>query len=122
MYCLPTLVLMARSSSSLVLLLLGSPACALLLDGALRPSAVTVLQTSTARRAARPVAQLAPAPLKTRQKTFTTDGGGGKGGPGGAPTAAIAKPKRKAHTEDVPLYKVILLGDEEYEEDPVCCP
>ena len=66
------------------------------------------------------VAQMAPAPLKTRQKVNTGDpgSGGGKGG-GGSPAAAIAKPKRKAHVEDVPLWKVILLGDEEYEEDPV---
>merc|ERR1712217_544915 len=50
---------------------------------------------------------------------YKTSGGGGGGGKGGA-AAQIAKPKRKSHTEDVPLWKVIMLGDEEYEEDLVC--
>jgi len=76
---------------------------------------------SAARRSVTIKAQLAPAPQKTKQKVKTNDpGNGGKGGGGGAPSAAIAKPIRKAHTEDVPLYKVLLLGDDEYEEDPVC--
>ncbi|KAL1529266.1 hypothetical protein AB1Y20_000220 [Prymnesium parvum] len=67
-----------------------------------------------------PTMQMAPAPLKTRTKqTFSTsDGGKGGGKSGGA--AQVAKPKRKSHTEDVPMWKVIMLGDEEYEEDPVC--
>ena len=26
----------------------------------------------------------------------------------------------KQHTEDCPMWKVLLLGDDEYEEDPVC--
>ena len=56
---------------------------------------------------------------KTRTRQKTSDGGG-KGGGGGAPTAAIAKPKRKTHIEDVPMWKVILLSDNEYEPDAVC--
>jgi hypothetical protein len=104
---------MTSSFIAVLLLAVAAPARALLLDGALsRPAAVRA-------RAPTVTAQLAPAPLKVKQRTVTTGPGGGKGGGGGAPTAAIAKPKRKAHTEDVPLYKVLLLGDEEYEEDPV---
>jgi len=81
------------------------PACALLLG----------VSGSAARRSVTIKAQLAPAPQKTKQKVKTNDpGNGGKGGGGGAPSAAIAKPIRKAHTEDVPLYKVLLLGDDEY--------
>ena len=103
---------------TLVLLVAAArPAHALLLGGVLRPSTLPT-GAITLTRCAPVKAQLAPAPTKTRQKTYTNDGGGGKGG-GGAPSAAIAKPKRKAHTEEVPLYKVILLGDSEYEEDPV---
>ena len=99
-------------SSSIIVLLLASAANALLVNGALRPAAV-------AARSAPITAQMAPAPLKTRQKvTHKTDGGGGGKG-GGAPSAAVAKPKRKTHVEDIPMYKVILLGDAEYEEDPV---
>ena len=104
---------------TLVLLVAAArPAHALLLGGVLRPSTLPT-GAITLTRCAPVKAQLAPAPTKTRQKTYTNDGGGGKGG-GGAPSAAIAKPKRKAHTEEVPLYKVILLGDNEYEEGPVC--
>jgi len=62
--------------------------------------------------------QIAKPKTQTKQ-TFKTAGGGGGGG-GGAPGAQIAKPKRKAHVEDVPMWKVILLSDEEYEQDPVC--
>ena len=102
----------------IVILALVVPAAqALVLGGAARPQPTL--------RCAPAQAQLAPAPQKTRQKTVTTGPGGGGGKGGGAPTVNIAKPKRKAHTEDVPLYKVILLGDAEYEEDPVravqCC-
>ena len=93
---------------------LAAPAHALMLEA--RPGVARAL---AAARCTTLKAQLAPAPLKTRQKTtYTTDGGGGGKG-GGAPGAQIAKPKRKAHTEEVPLYKVLLLGDSEYEEDPV---
>ena len=63
---------------------------------------------------------MAPAQQKTKQKvTYKTSGGGGGGGKGGN-AAQIAKPKRKAHIEEVPMWNVFLLGDEEYEEDPVC--
>jgi hypothetical protein len=61
--------------------------------------------------------QLAPAPTKTRTFQTTDGGGGGKGGAG--PAAVVAKPKRKANTEETPMWKVILLGDEDYEEEPV---
>ena len=70
-------------------------------------------------RCATITAQMAPAPTKTRQKVKTNGPGGGGSG-GGAPTAAVAKPKLKRVTEDVPLWKVLLLGDNDYEEDPVC--
>lgn len=63
------------------------------------------------------VMQLAPAPTKTRTFQTTDGGGGGKGGAG--PAAVVAKPKRKANTEETPMWKVILLGDEDYEEEPV---
>eukprot|EP00871_Galdieria_phlegrea_P001460 jgi/Galph1/2314/GphlegSOOS_G984.1 len=43
-------------------------------------------------------------PPKQEEKTDTGSG------------AARAKPKRKTQQEYVPLYKVILLGDEEYDE------
>jgi len=64
--------------------------------------------------------QLAPSPTKTR--TFQRTDGGGSGKGGGAPTVNIAKPKMKEATEDVPMWKVILLFDEDYEEDPVRPP
>lgn len=70
-------------------------------------------------RAAVSMAGAAPAKPKTvtRQKTAGPKGGGGKGG---GPALEIAKPKRKSQTEDVPMWKVLLLGDEDYECDPVC--
>jgi len=95
----------------LQLALLLSVAC-----DALRIGAAPVAQ----RRACSPLCGATAQPetkTRTRQKTFGGGGGGGKGG--GAPTAAIAKPKRKTHIEDVPMWKVILLSDDEYEEDPV---
>merc|ERR1719502_920670 len=62
--------------------------------------------------------QIAKPKTSIKQKTFSNSPGDGGGG--GAPSQAIARPQRKQHTEDMPLWKVILLGDEEYEEDPVC--
>eukprot|EP00966_Prymnesium_polylepis_P158631 3666640-Prymnesium_polylepis.1 len=95
------------------LLLLVAQSTALTL-GSIAPSASSSVRCGAARM------QMAPAPLKTKQKvTYKTSGGGGGGGKGGS-AAQIAKPKRKAHTEDLPLFKVIMLSDEEYEEDPVC--
>lgn len=75
---------------------------------------------SSPSRSLPPHMQMAPAPLKTRTKQTFKTGDGGKGGGKGGAAAQIAKPKRKTHIEEVPLWKVILLGDEDYEEDPVC--
>lgn len=77
------------------------------------PSSTTAIKVSmqgAAPQIARPMTQ-------TRQ---INKAGAGGGGAKGRPGAQVAKPKRKVHTEEVPLYKVILLGDEDYEEDPVC--
>ena len=78
---------------------------------------------SVARGASRALSPLCGATAqpetKTRTKQKTSSGSPGGGG-GGAPKAAAAKPKRKTHVEDVPLYKVILLSDTEYEQDAVC--
>ena len=63
--------------------------------------------------------QLAPAPLKQKTKQTTDGGGKGPGGGGGGAQLQIAKPKRKLEREDVPLFKVLLLGDAEYIEDNV---
>lgn len=65
-----------------------------------------------------PAPQIAKPKTSTKQATFSTTGGGG-GGQGG-PAAVVAKPIQKSVTEDAPMWKVLLLGDEEYEEDPVC--
>ena len=84
---------------------------------ALRLGAAPIVQ----RRALSPICGATAQPeTKTRTRQKTSDGGGKGGGGGGAPTAAVAKPKRKTHIEDVPMWKVILLGDDEYEEDSVC--
>jgi len=53
----------------------------------------------------------------TKQKTFGGDDGKGKGGGG---QLQIAKPKMKRVVEDIPMWKVILLNDDEYEEGAVC--
>lgn len=65
------------------------------------------------------VAQLAMPETKTKQRVSTGDPGGGGGKGGGSPSLQIAQPKRKVESEDCPLWKVILLGDEDYESDPV---
>jgi hypothetical protein len=103
---------MARLLLSVVVALCASSAGALRIGAAL-PAAK--LRAVTAM-------QLAPAPTKTRTIQTTDGGGGGKGRSG--PAAVVAKPKRKANTEETPMWKVILLGDEEYEEEPVrhACP
>ena len=65
--------------------------------------------------------RMGPAPAIAKPKTITRQktGGGGPGGGGGTPTIQVAKPKLKRVVEDVPMWKVNLLGDAEYEEDPV---
>ncbi|EOD15408.1 hypothetical protein EMIHUDRAFT_245546 [Emiliania huxleyi CCMP1516] len=92
-------------------------ALVLLLSGvdALR---VGVAPLCGAQRAAAATMQLAPAPAKTKTRQVTDGGGSGKGGSG--PAAIVAKPKLMKNTEEVPMHKVILLGDEDYEEEPVC--
>ena len=85
---------------------------------------ITLLLASTASALqvrTRVVMQAGPAPAIAKPKTVTrqvTKGPGGGDGGGGSPAAAIARPKRKADTEDVPMWKVLLLGDDSYEENP----
>lgn len=65
----------------------------------------------------------AGAPAIAKPKTVTrqkTSGGGPGGGGGGAGAVQTAQPKLKRIIEDIPMWKVVLLGDSEYEEDPVC--
>merc|ERR1719221_1656700 len=70
----------------------------------------------------RPCAGPAPAIAKPKTKikhaTYTGSPGNGGGKSSGAAATVTAKPKQI--TEDMPLWKVILLGDEEYVEEPVC--
>jgi ATP-dependent Clp protease adapter protein ClpS len=84
---------------------------------------IGVQGTKTARRSTAAAAvRMGAAPqteTKTRTKQKTSGGDGGKGG-GGAGALQIAKPKRKTFNEDTPMWKVILLGDDEYEEEAVC--
>ena len=90
-------------------------ACALSCDALRVGGAVAVVQ----RRASTPVCGATAQPeTKTRTKQKTSSGGGG-GGKGGAPKLEVAKPKLKPLEADIPMWKVILLGDDEYEEDPV---
>ena len=107
------------SPFSLLLLLASVCGCSAL---RLAPAARAPVAGSpaAAHGAGRWVAQMAPAPLKTKQRTKTFSTGGSGGGPGGGGALQIAKPKRKAVTEDVPMWKVLLLGDTDYEQDPVC--
>ena len=86
---------------------------------ALAAATTDALQLRGAGRAV--VMQAGPAPAIAKPKTVTkqtTKSTTGGGGGGGGPAAQIAKPKRKAHTEDTPLWKVLLLGDESYNENP----
>lgn len=89
------------------------------------PSTLLLLLVScwstTALRVDQSLLRMGPAPAIAKPKTITRQktGGGGPGGGGGTPTVQIAKPKLKRVVEDVPMWKVHLLGDEEYEEDPV---
>ena len=112
----------SRSSSCLAVLLcaalLPASAGALLLNAPRPPAAAATAAVS--RCAAVRCQGAAPAKQKTKQTTKTRDPGSGSRGGGGAGAAQVAKPKRKTHNEDMPLYKVILLSDDEYEQDPVC--
>jgi hypothetical protein len=97
------------------LLLLLSLTCGsdgLQVNGVLRPNALAAC--------ARSFVQCGPAPAIAKPKTITRQKSAGGGGPGGGgPTVQIAKPKLKRVVEDVPMWKVLLLGDNDYEEDPV---
>ena len=66
---------------------------------------------------AHPTMQAAPmiAKPKTKQRQKT----GGPGGGGGGAAVEVAKPKLQRKNEDVPMWKLILLGDGDYEQDPV---
>jgi len=84
---------------------------------ALQIGAAAGLRNGPVRHGSVRCAAPAAAPTKTK---ITHKTSGGDGGGGGGASLEIAKPKRKAHVEDVPLWKVILLGDVDYEPDPVC--
>ena len=102
--------------SRCLLLLAVSGASALRIDGALRRPASAAASLVPFMQAA---PQIAKPKTQIKHSTgYSTGDGGGQGGAGAG--VEIAKPKRKAHTEEVPLWKVILLGDEEYIEDEVC--
>ena len=79
-------------------------------------ASVGALQLGAATRAS--VVMQAAAPTKTITRQVTKSGSGPGGG--GAPTISVAKPRMKRDMEDMPLFKVILLGDDEYEQDGVC--
>ena len=80
----------------------------------LMPSRLVRLSTMTHASAGRTVA-LAPAQPKIKIASKPTPGGG-------APqkqqtkTVQLAPPERKTEDAEVPMWKVILLGDEEYDE------
>ena len=102
--------------SAVLTFLVAALACA----DALRVGAASLGTSHVARTSVLRCGATAQPETKTRTRQKTSDGGGKGGGGGGAPTAAIAKPKRKTQSEDIPMWKVILLSDNEYEEDPVC--
>ena len=92
---------------------------ALQLPAATRPQLRAALPATEARTQAWMQAAPAKPKTQTKSKTFTQGGdGGGKGKGGGA--VETAKPITKRTTEECPMWKVLLLGDDEYEEDPVC--
>jgi len=104
------------SSTSLIWMLMAlAPGSALLIGSPTRSAAMRCDTGRYRMQGAAP--QIAKPKTVTRQ--VTKGPGGGEGG-GKGPEAAAAKPKRKAHVEDVPLWQVLLLGDEEYVEDDVC--
>lgn len=60
----------------------------------------------------------APAPAtKTKTRTVTKPASPSKPQP--AQKAKVAKPELVTQDAHVPMWKVLLLGDDEYEEDPV---
>mmetsp|Transcript_874 Transcript_874/g.2473 ORF Transcript_874/g.2473 Transcript_874/m.2473 type:complete len:169 (-) Transcript_874:89-595(-) len=62
----------------------------------------------------------APAPAtKTKTRTVTKPKTGGPSKPAQQQKVHVAKPKRATESAYVPMWKVLLLGDEDYEEDPV---
>lgn len=61
-----------------------------------------------------------PAPAtKTKRKVVTKPKVASPGPAKPAQKTNIAKPKRQTSSAYIPMWKVLLLGDEEYEEDPV---
>jgi len=63
----------------------------------------------------------APAPAtKTKTRTVTRPGAASPAKPQAAQKAKVAKPELVTQDAHVPMWKVLLLGDDEYEEDPVC--
>merc|ERR1711924_153013 len=57
---------------------------------------------------------------KPKTKQVTKTGPPQVAKPQNAQKVTPAKAVPKQQTEDVPMWKVILLGDDEYEEEPVC--
>lgn len=102
---------MARRPATLLLL-----ACLLQLSSALQLGVAH--PRSSQQRCAVRLQGAAPAVPKTKQVTKTGPPQVGK--PQGKQKIKSAKPLPKQHSEEVPMWKVILLGDEEYEPDPVC--
>jgi ATP-dependent Clp protease adapter protein ClpS len=92
-----------------------------------RTSIVTNLQSlpravglTPRSRAVSPVfMQMAPTPTKTRQKVAAKPKTASPKPKTAPPKLQVAKPQLKGSTELLPMWKVMLLGDEEYEHDAV---
>jgi ATP-dependent Clp protease adapter protein ClpS len=102
---------------SVALLLLALPAGSALRLGAPAALAPRGVACHTDARMG-PMPQIAKP--KTRQVTKSKPASGGGGGGKGAGAAQIAKLIPKTNVEEPPMYKVVMLNDEDYEEDPVC--
>lgn len=82
------------------------------------PLGAALASSNGVRWTAGPAPSIAKPKTIIKQRTF---GAGGDGGGGQGPAGPqLAPPLRAQQTEDVPMWKVILLGDSDYEEDPVC--
>lgn len=111
---------MARWSLLVACLSLAA-AAALQLPSASAPGTLsrTVWTTPSTQLRARVVAAGA-APQIAKPKTIIKPKTGGAKPATPDQKLATAQPKLQRKSEDCPMWKVLLLGDEEYEEDPVC--